>query len=169
MENPSQYEVIAGKGLQALKGDCQDIIDFARKNFEVELSFDDKSIQWLSSFIEDQRKEMDPETCHNYGLKIGIFLGFAIIHHHGGEWVTTEGNNIAVRFPSGAMAFPFNKACSQFENGIVDNIYGLYRNLGMLLDPNGLASRKVHKIGPPDSSGPNAGTAPKRAWWQFWR
>jgi len=42
-----------------LKGDCQDVIDFAAKNFRVDLAFSDGSIEWLSSLIEDQRGNLD--------------------------------------------------------------------------------------------------------------
>jgi hypothetical protein len=169
MEKPPEYELITDEGLEALKGDCQDIVNFARKNFNVELSFDDKSVMWLSSFIEAHREKMDAEERHNSSVKIGIFLGFAIIDRHGGDWVITEGNDIAVKFPSGAMAFPFNKASKQFENGIVDNIYGLYRNMGVVLQPNGLASARIHQIGGASSNEPAPAPVPKKTWWQFWR
>lgn len=133
MENPPAFEHITGAPLEALKGDCRDVIEIALKNFGVHLSFNDESITWLSSFIEDHRDRMDSKTQHVASLKIAIFLGCAIIHHHGGQWVRTDGNNLAVRFPNGAMVFPFTKVSKQFQNGIADNIYGLYRNIGRLL------------------------------------
>ena len=133
MENP-QYELITGELLETLKGDCLDVIDFAAKNFRVQLAFNDESILWLSSFIEDQRRRMDAESRGSWSVRIGIFLGFAIIGRYGGEWaVRTDSNSPAVRFSTGALAFPLTKAHKQFENGITDNIYGLYRNIGRLL------------------------------------
>ncbi|HYV28874.1 MAG TPA: hypothetical protein VFA77_15160 [Candidatus Eisenbacteria bacterium] len=133
MENP-QYELITGELLETLKGDCLDVIDFAAKNFRVNLAFSDESIVWLSSFIEDQRGKMDAQTRRSWGVRIGIYLGFAIIGRYGGDWVVrTDSHNPAVRFSTGALAFPLTKAQKQFENGIVDNIYGLYRNIERLL------------------------------------
>ena len=133
MENP-QYELITGELLDTLKGDCLDVIDFAAKNFRVQLAFNDESVVWLSSFIEDQRARMNPETRGSWSVRIGIYLGFAIIGRYGGDWVVrTDGNNPAVRFSNGALAFPLTKAQKQFENGIADNIYGLYRNIERLL------------------------------------
>jgi len=148
MENTPSYEPITGELLAVLKGDCQDVVAFAANNFRVKLGFDDESIVWLSSFIEDQRGNMDPETRHSWSVRIGIYLGFAVIQRYGGDWVRTEDNNPAVRFSTGAMAFPVTKAGKQFENGIVDNIYGLYRNIGRLL-------RREFEQGAP----PNAGSA----------
>ena len=133
MENP-QYELITGELLDALKGDCQDTVDFAAKNFRVNLAFSEESIVWLSSFIEDQRGKMDPDTRNSWSVRIGIYLGFAIIERYGGDWVVrSDSNNPAVQFSTGAMAFPVTKARKQFQNGIADNIYGLYRNIGRLL------------------------------------
>ncbi len=133
MENTPRYEPITGELLEALKGDCQDVVTFAARNFGINLSFDDKSIVWLAYFIEDQRRQMDAETRHTYAVKIGIYLGFAIIDRYGGEWVTSEDQHPFVRFSTGALANPLAKADKQFENGEVDNIYGLYRNIGRLL------------------------------------
>ena len=133
MEN-AQYELITGDLLETLKGDCNDVVDFAAKNFRVQLAFNDKSVVWLSAFIEDQRAAMNEESRHSWSVRIGIFLGFAIIERYGGDWVVrSDSNNPAVRFPTGAMAFPLTKAHKQFQNGIADNIYGLYRNIGQLL------------------------------------
>ena len=148
MENTPKYEPITGELLEALKGDCQDVVDFASRNFRVNLSFDDESIVWLSSFIEDQRRQMDAETQHTYGVKIGIYLGFAIIDRYGGQWVRNEDTYPFVKFSTGALANPLAKADKQFENGQVDNIYGLYRNIGRLL-------RREFEQGDP----PNAGSA----------
>jgi len=147
MPSSPEFQYITGDALQALEGDCQDVIDFAHRNFGVDLLFNDESIIWLSSFIEEHRRNIDADTRHMYAVKIGIFLGFAIIHHHGGNWVSTDDNNIAVRFPSGAMAFPFTKADKQFESGIVDNIYGLYRNIGRLLNPDELQQGPLPREG----------------------
>ena len=133
MEN-AQYELITGELLETLKGDCQNVVDFAAKNFRVQLGFNDESVVWLSSFIEDQRGNMSAETRQSWSVRIGIFLGFAIIDRYGGDWVVrSDSNNPAVRFSTGALAFPLTKAHKQFENGSVDNIYGLYRNIGRLL------------------------------------
>lgn len=133
MPNIPEFVYIEGDDLQALQGDCQDVIDFARGRFGVDLTYDDNSVIWLSSFIEEYRLRMDAETRHILSLKIAIFLGCAIIHHNGGAWVRTADDNIAVRFPSGAMAFPFTKTDKQFRNGIEDNIYGFYRSIKLLL------------------------------------
>jgi hypothetical protein len=134
MTDIPQYALITGDTLRALQEDCNDLVLFIQKRFGVDLTFNDESITWLSSFIEEHRREMDDATRHVASVKISIFLGCAIIDRYGGEWVKSDENNLAVRFPSGAMAFPFNKTCKQFENGIVDNIYGLYRNIDRLLE-----------------------------------
>ena len=134
MDATPKYELITGELLEAIKGDCQDVVEFVAKQYRVRLRFDDRSIVWLSSFIEEQRVSMNPETRHSWSVRIGIYLGFAIIERYEGEWVvTTDGNEPAVQFSTGAMAFPVTKARKQFENGSVDNIYGLYRNIGRLL------------------------------------
>jgi hypothetical protein len=173
MPTTPEFDYITGEALRALEDDCQDVIDFARRNFGVDLAFNDQSIIWLSSFIEEHRHEMDADTRHAYAVKIAIFLGFAIIHHHGGHWVSTGENNIAVRFPSGAMAFPLTKADKQFENGIADNIYGLYRNIGRFLDPNKLQQGLLPPDLPPGTPSTNIKIEPpsgstKRPWWRFW-
>lgn len=149
MEDIPQYEPLTGEHLEALKGDCQDVVDFASRNFRVNLLFDDESIIWLSSFIEDQRHHMDAETRHTYGVKIGIYLGFAIMERYGGQWVRSEDNYPFVRFSTGDMASPLSKADKQFENGAVDNIYGLYRNIGRLL------RHEFERGAPPNASQPS--------------
>src|SRR2546421_12987304 len=113
MEN-TQYEPISSELLEALKADCQDIVDFAAKNFGVDLAFNDESIQWLSSFIQDQRGKMDAETRRTYSLKIGIYLGFAIIERYGGDLVEDAGNQPGGRFFTGAMAFPSTQGGKQY-------------------------------------------------------
>lgn len=133
MADSPKFQVVEGAELEALEEDCQDVIRFAAEKFGVELSFDDQSIHWVSSFIEDHQEGMDSETQRTYAVKFGIFLGCAIIHHFGGTWVLTEDDNLAVRFASGAMAFPVTKTAKQMRNGLVDNIYGLYRHIETLL------------------------------------
>jgi hypothetical protein len=152
MASVPQFEYVSGAPLEALKGDCQDVIDFARKNFGVELSFNDESIMWLSSFIEENRGQMDADTQHVASVKIGIFLGCAIIHHHGGQWVRTDENDLVVRFPIAAMAFPITKANKQFASGIADNIYGLYRNVGRLLKSEGFEQGRPPQEGRAETS-----------------
>src|SRR5262245_66416951 len=126
MADAPQYALVTGDALKALKEDCNDLVTFIQRSFGVDLTFNDESISWLSSFIEQHRGGLDEATRHVASVKIAIFLGSAIIDRHGGDWVKSDENNLAVRFPSGAMAFPYDKTCKQFENGIVDNIYGLY-------------------------------------------
>lgn len=133
MTDAPKYQVIDGAELEALQQDCQDVTSFIAGKYGVDLTFDDESILWLASFIEANRGEMDRETQRLYAVKIGIFLGCAIIHRHGGVWVRTDDDDLAVRFASGLLAFPITKAAKQLRHGSIDNVYGLYRNVGTLL------------------------------------
>lgn len=135
-----------------IREDALDLARYLNRNEGVDLIFDEKSIIWLSAYIERDRNLWNEAEQHNFGVKIGLFLGEAIIASHGGSWVLMgedHGNNPAIRFESGALTFPMGKAFRQIENGISDNIYGLYRNIGLLLKglPKGGRMRSMQAKG----------------------
>ncbi|MBI3735219.1 DUF3806 domain-containing protein [Candidatus Sumerlaeota bacterium] len=135
MATPDFTEISAA--LRAdIREDALDLVRYLKRNEGVDLDFDEKSVVWLSSYIERDKSLWNDTERDNFGLKIGLVLGEAIITRHEGSWVLMgekHGNQPAIRFESGALTFPVGKAFRQIENGLSDNIYGLYRNIGMLL------------------------------------
>src|SRR5690242_16309933 len=102
---------------EALKRDCQDLQRLAREVYQKEIGYNDASIQWLAWLIEFSRNKPDEEVKKALMLKIGGFLGEALITRWGGEWVVVEGKTLGVRLPSGTVAFPFAKVFKQFRSG----------------------------------------------------
>jgi hypothetical protein len=133
MTNKLSFKYIHGEKLVALESECQDVINFALSLYGVTLKFDDQSIQWLSSVIEATRNNQDEKTIHVMSIKFSIFLGNAIISCHGGRWIVMNDGVIGIKLSNGSMLLPFLKVCRQFENGLVDNIYGMYQNVEALL------------------------------------
>jgi hypothetical protein len=125
-----------------------------RDSMHVELSYDDASIQQLVTFIESVRVDLDPQPRQQLAVAVGSFLGEAIIATQGGAWVV-RGQELGIEFPDGSVAFPVTKAIKHFENGLVDNIYGLYRNIPRLRT---LDSSKAGVIMP----------SHRKPWWRFW-
>jgi hypothetical protein len=85
-------------------------------------------------------------------------LGEAIIANYGGNWIHHE-QGLAIEFEDGSIGFPFAKTDKQFENGLEDNIYGLYRYVQSVRSPD----RSVMAITPK-----NFRRNAARSWWKFW-
>jgi hypothetical protein len=126
-----QIESLGSEDLKAIDRNCDDFKRYALKCFEKEICYNDESIKWLDWLIESLRaealrKEPDKNIKDLLMVKIGSFLGEAIIAKHGGEWVKVDGNTIGTRLHSGTVGFPFGKVVKHFRNGTADSILGLY-------------------------------------------
>ena len=80
---------------------------------------DRRSVEWLDGFIERQRVRPDLAPTTRDGLVdvLGSFLGACIVAESTGRWHVDPEHGVAVRFPDGAMCFPFAKVGKQFADG----------------------------------------------------
>lgn len=103
---------------------------FAEKN-NVNLDFDEDSIEWLDGYIERNRENFDEETIDKMSGVLGSFLGECLCRNFGGVWEESE-YGLAVKFADGNAAYPFNKIRKHFRNGAEDSILSFYRTIPLI-------------------------------------
>jgi hypothetical protein len=90
------------------------------------LTYDVQGVEKLSSFIEDLRAKGRPEQFEHIINPCGYFLGEAILASVAGKWVLHE-QEPAIQLDVGGIGFPITKVHKHIENGLTDNILGLFR------------------------------------------
>jgi hypothetical protein len=90
-----------------------------------------ESVEWVEGFIDRRRDrpDFDPEEIDGLVGVLGSFLGACVIEATGGAWQCTDDDGWSVRFPNGAVAFPFTKVRKQFREGTEggESISSFYR------------------------------------------
>jgi len=106
-------------------------IDTARQSFSVDLKYDEESILKLDDMIQSAWPEKPPVQIDNVILLFGSFLGEAIRHTLGGEWVKKEqGWGIKI---GDATLMVFTKIKKRLLNGMENSISYYYQSTkGML-------------------------------------
>lgn len=111
-------------------GEPTDVIEMIERNaalaverfgplVDFEFGLDRRSVEWVDGFIERQRARLDLDPAIRDGLisVLGSFLGACVVAESGGRWYTDPEHGVGVRFPDGAMCFPFTKVGKQFTDG----------------------------------------------------
>lgn len=101
---------------------------------QLNLEYDQKSVEYLEGFIERQRERWSKDG-KKEGLinSLGSFLGECMIKNYGGGWEEDKELGWCIKFNGGEKAFPFNKVKKQFDNDIGDSIFSFYRIIPDLL------------------------------------
>ena len=109
-------------------------IDTARQAFDVDLKYDEGSILKLDDMIQTNWPEEPPVQIDDVILLFGSFLGEAIRHTLGGEWVETEqGWGIEI---GDATLMVFTKIKKRLLNGMEDSISYYYQSMKEMLKNN---------------------------------
>ena len=98
--------------------------------------YDRASVEWLDSYIERVRLNLDESSVNGLSNSIGSFLGECIIANYGGQWREAEGT-WGVFFSDRndkSAAFPFNKVRKQLLNGAEDSILSFYDVIPVVFD-----------------------------------
>lgn len=83
-----------------------------------DFGFDADSVGYVQGFIERQRAEF-PDTARQLVNVLGCYLGEAIIAAApGAAWTEDDSGALAVLFPNGDLAYPFNKVEKQVAEGL---------------------------------------------------
>jgi len=84
-----------------------------------DFGLDAGSVAWLEGFIERQRSSDTADVSQGLVNVLGCYLGEAIIAAVlGAEWSEDAAGALGVLFPTGDMAFPFNKVEKQLSEGL---------------------------------------------------
>ncbi len=103
--------------------------EFVKKQLNIE--YNEESIQFLEGFIERQKNRMDESEISVLINTLGSFLGECIIENFGGSW-EEDNYELAIKFNKGNSVYPFLKIRKQFANGLEDSIFPFYRNIPIL-------------------------------------
>jgi hypothetical protein len=104
---------------------AEQVIKIMKTNLDVNLAYDEASVEWLDGYIERNRSTLAQHTIDALIEIFGSFLGECIRHKYGGKWVKRNGD-YAVQFENTSAVFPLAKVEKQFKNGYMDSILGLY-------------------------------------------
>ena len=109
-------------------------IDTAKQSFDVDLKYDEESVLKLDDIIQSAWPEKPPVQIDSVILVFGSFLGEAIKHTLGGEWVRTE-QGWGVKIGE-ATLMVFTKVKKRLLNGMEDSISYYYQSTKMMLNNN---------------------------------
>ncbi|HSK72888.1 MAG TPA: hypothetical protein VK892_14395 [Pyrinomonadaceae bacterium] len=112
--------------LEELKYKAEVVIKMFAETKNVNLDYDEKSIKYLDSYINEIREEFRQEIIDKLISIFGSFLGETIRLNHGGNWEIIN-NEFAVRVNDKVAVFPFSKVRKQFKNGSEDSILSFYQ------------------------------------------
>ncbi len=109
-------------------------IETTKESFGVKLGLDEASILKLDDLIQEAWPDQPPVQIDNVITLFGSFLGEAIIHTLGGEWVETDqGWGIAI---GDATLLVFTKIKKRLINGMEDSISYYYQSAKSMLENN---------------------------------
>jgi hypothetical protein len=98
---------------------------------DFEFGLDRRSVEWLEGYIERMRVRPEFASGTREGLiaVIGSFLGSCVVAGSTGDWHDDPRHGLGVRFPDGAMCFPFAKVRKQFDDGLEEgeSVLSFYR------------------------------------------
>lgn len=119
--------------LENIRRNAELVVKVFAENNNVNLDFDENSVEWLDGYIERNRENFDEETINRLVGVLGSFLGECICRNFGGEWSQDE-NGLAVKFDENNAVFPFNKIEKQFRNGAEDSILSFYQTIPVIFN-----------------------------------
>lgn len=104
-----------------------------QREAQVELRYDEASIEWLDCFIEHRRQRDSDPGRDRLIHAIGAFLGECTRQQLGGHWGLYQ-DMAGIQLPTGSIVFPLNKTAKQFDNGRAegDSILGLLQSMQSL-------------------------------------
>ena len=139
-----------------------DTVDFADKNFDVELDWSDDSIAQIEEILaifHDQISTSKPsqDQILHFSKLFGSYIGEVFRRNHGATWgmVTLQGQS----FPglkadgSAGLFWPWGRAQNRLTDGPSDNVWHYYQ---VLLEKGNPAGRRA--------TSPSA-TTTKKSWW----
>lgn len=113
-----------------LKNNASMVIKMMKQELNVDLAFNQESVQWLDGYIERNRRYLRNENIDNLVNVFGAFLGEAMIQSYGGTWGLDSDKNVwYVRFENDRKAFPINRVADQFKNGAEDSILSFFNRV----------------------------------------
>jgi hypothetical protein len=116
---------------EQLRGLSEKFIAVMRSQLEVELGYDEASVEWADGYIGRVRPSVSEDSVVSISSLIGSFLGECVIANYGGRWRET-GDGVGVCFDESNCVFPFAKVQKQFLHGEGDSILGFYRTIGVV-------------------------------------
>ena len=119
--------------LENIRRNAELVVSVFAENNNVNLGYDEESVEWLDGYVERNRENFDEATIDKLTSVLGSFLGECICRNFGGEWQQTE-NGLAVTFADGNAAYPLNKIGKHFRNGADDSILSFYRTIPLIFN-----------------------------------
>ena len=119
--------------LKAIEENAELVINAVGRTCEVQLDYDEKSVEWLDGYIERNRTDFAEETIEKMTSIFGSFLGECIRRNFGGEWKTSE-NGFGIFLSINDAVYPFAKTEKHLRNGSEDSILGLYKMIPVVFD-----------------------------------
>jgi hypothetical protein len=116
---------------EQLRGLAEKFVAVMRSELDVELSYDEASVEWADGYIGRVRAGVSADSVESISSLIGSFLGECVIANYGGRWRETE-NGTGVCFDGNNCVFPFAKVQKHFLHGEGDSILSFYRTIGVL-------------------------------------
>lgn len=104
-------------------------------SYNVTLGYDEKSVEFLDSFINENGSKYSDKQKEQLVNFLGSFLGECIRENYGGKWEVIS-NDSAIKFDEKNAIFPFNKIRKQFENGAEDSILSFYQVIPFVFKSN---------------------------------
>ncbi len=112
-----------------------DFIDFAKNNFNTELTLAEKDIEMVEAIAEQahigyKSGHLPENNLMSFAKMFAGYIGLLITIHKGGEWIA-EYSNLKEAGPgimiNGAVNFVLSKAHRRIKNGSEDNLAHFYR------------------------------------------
>lgn len=113
-----------------LQYDAKLVIDIMNEKEDVKLEFSADSISWLDEYINQHRNNLNDHEKQLFREKFGAFVGEAIRHTYGGQWVQAE-DEWLIGFNDDAKTSPFAMVAEQLENK--GSLASLYQRIPELL------------------------------------
>jgi hypothetical protein len=108
------------------KRNAEHTIKMFAGSHNVELDYNEKSIEVLDDFINQSGQKFNDKQREQLIDFLGSFLGEVIRVNYGGKWEVINGD-VGIRFDETNAVFPFNKIRKQFVNGQEDSISSFYQ------------------------------------------
>ncbi len=119
--------------LKVIKENAELVINGVGRMYDIQLDYDEKSVEWLDGYIERNRKDFDEETVIKLTSIFGSFLGECIQRNFGGEWKASE-DGFYIMFDTQNAIYPFVKTEKHLRNGSEDSIIGLYKMIPIVFN-----------------------------------
>lgn len=108
-------------------------IDTTKKTLGVVLDYNEESILKIDEIISKGWPNAQSVIADSIILLFGSFLGEAMRHVFGGEWIETE-QGWGLKINDTVTVFPFAKIKKRFVNGMGDSITYYYQSVKAVLD-----------------------------------